>query len=80
MHRIIPRKSHRKPSALASFFALQIALGVAILQTKLMPKFIGKCPGGHDMYRCETCKGAGQCQSDVTCNSGLRCTGGCTNL
>ena len=69
-----------KPSALGAFLALQLALGLAVLQMKLMPNYIGKCGMGHDMFRCETCKGAGQCQNDVTCCNGIRCTGGCTNL
>lgn len=76
-----PRSArHRKPSSFSSLMTVQIALGLAVLQLKLMPNFIGKCGMGHDLFQCETCKGPGQCQSDPTCNSGLRCTGGCTNL
>jgi hypothetical protein len=40
----------------------------------------GTCPMGHPTFGCRVCNagaGPGQCQSDLGCNNGIRCTNDC---
>ena len=74
------RRISRK-SSFAALLALQLALGLAIAQMKLMGSH-GTCDRcGGDLRECSGCNGgrnSGQC-SDPACIDGMRCSGGCTS-
>lgn len=75
-------RPHRtKPSALASFVAVQFAVVIAIAQMKLMGDLgsCGRC--GANLVKCHGCNGGanpGGC-SDPACIDGVRCVAGCTS-